>query len=141
MPSSRARSRRIVASERENEDLFWGCAAGAANFGVVTSLEYRLYEIGQVFAGPIFYNLEDVAAVFRMFDEFIRDAPEQFGGFPGSQIALPLPFIPQNRHGGTLCLVIVHWAGPIEQAEKVLKPFGRPPPSSPTVAARRHVRH
>jgi hypothetical protein len=56
-------------------------------------------------------------------DEFIRDAPGQFGGFPAFQIAPPLPFIPQNRHGDTLALAVVHWAGPPGQAEKALKPF------------------
>ena len=113
----------LVASERENEDLFWGLRGGGGNFGVVTSFEYRLQEVDHVFAGPIFYNLEDAATVLRMFDEFIRDAPEEFGGFPGFQIAPPLPFIPENRHGDTLCLVVVHWAGPLDQAERVLKPF------------------
>jgi FAD/FMN-containing dehydrogenase len=113
----------LTASERENEDLFWGLRGGGGNFGVVTSLEYRLHEVDHVFAGPIFYNLEDAAAVLRMFDEFIRDAPEQFGGFPGFQIAPPLPFIPEDRHGDTLFLVVVHWAGPLDEAEHVLKPF------------------
>jgi FAD/FMN-containing dehydrogenase len=113
----------LTASERENEDLFWGLRGGGGNFGVVTSLEYRLAEVDQVFAGPIFYNLEDAADVLRMFDEFIRDAPEEFGGFPGFQIAPPLPFIPEDRHGDTLCLVVVHWAGSLDQAEKALKPF------------------
>jgi FAD/FMN-containing dehydrogenase len=113
----------LTASERENEDLFWGLRGGGGNFGVVTSLEFRLAEVDQVFAGPIFYNLDDAATVLRMFDEFIRDAPEQFGGFPGFQIAPPLPFIPEDRHGDTLCLVVVHWAGPLDQAEKALKPF------------------
>ena len=61
--------------------------------------------------------------VLRMFDEFIRDAPEEFGGFPGFQIAPPLPFIPEDRHGDTLFLVVVHWAGPLDQAERVLQPF------------------
>src|SRR5580692_2940159 len=113
----------VTASEHENEDLFWGLRGGGGNFGVVTSLEYRLHEVDQVFAGPIFYNLEDAATVLRMFDEFIRDAPEEFGGFPGFQIAPPLPFIPEDRHGDTLALAVVHWAGPLDQAEKVLKPF------------------
>ena len=58
-----------------------------------------------------------------MFDEFIADAPEQFGGFPAFQIAPPLPFIPEDRHGDTLALAVVHWAGPPEQAQKVLQPF------------------
>jgi FAD/FMN-containing dehydrogenase len=113
----------LIASERENEDLFWGLRGGGGNFGVVTSFEYRLHEVDQVFAGPIFYNLDDAATVFRMFDEFIREAPEEFGGFPGFQIAPPLPFIPENRHGDTLCLVVVHWAGPLDQAERALRPF------------------
>jgi FAD/FMN-containing dehydrogenase len=113
----------VTASEHQNEDLFWGLRGGGGNFGVVTSLEYRLHEVDQVFAGPIFYNLEDAASLFRMFDEFIRDAPEQFGGFPAFQIAPPLPFIPENRHGDTLALAVVHWAGPLDQAEMVLKPF------------------
>ena len=113
----------LTASERENEDLFWGLRGGGGNFGVVTSFEYRLAEVDEVYAGPIFYNLEDAATVLRMFDEFIRDAPEEFGGFPAFQIAPPLPFIPEDRHGDTLCLVVVHWAGPLDDAEKALKPF------------------
>ena len=113
----------VTASERENKDLFWGLRGGGGNFGVVTSFEYRLAEVDQVFAGPIFYNLEDAATVLRMFDEFIRDAPEEFGGFPGFQIAPPLPFIPEGRHGDPLCMVVVHWAGVLDEAERVLKPF------------------
>jgi FAD/FMN-containing dehydrogenase len=113
----------LTASARENEDLFWGLRGGGGNFGVVTSLEYRLHDVDQVFAGPIFYNLEDAASLLSMFDEFIQNAPEQFGGFPGFQIAPPLPFIPEDRHGDTLALAVVHWAGPLEQAQKALQPF------------------
>jgi FAD/FMN-containing dehydrogenase len=118
-----ANGRFVTASERENEDLFWGLRGGGGNFGVVTSLEFRLHEVDTVFAGPIFYNLEDASALLHMYSDFIRTAPEQFGGFPAFQIAPPLPFIPENRHGDTLALAVVHWAGPLDQAEKVLKPF------------------
>ena len=113
----------VAASAEDHPDLFWALRGGGGNFGVVTSLEYRLHEVDQVFAGPIFYNLEDAASLLSMFDEFIQDAPEQFGGFPAFQIAPPLPFIPENRHGDTLALAVVHWAGPPEQAQKVLQPF------------------
>src|SRR3954452_14396087 len=52
-----------TASERENEDLFWGLRGGGGNFGVVTSLEFRLHEVDQVFAGPIFYDLDDASSL------------------------------------------------------------------------------
>jgi FAD/FMN-containing dehydrogenase len=113
----------LTASAQENEELFWGLRGGGGNFGVVTSLEFQLHDVDQVFAGPIFYNLEDAAAVLQMFDEFITDAPEEFGGFPAFQIAPPLPFIPEDRHGDTLIAAVVHWAGPLDQAERALQPF------------------
>jgi FAD/FMN-containing dehydrogenase len=113
----------VTASDQENADLFWALRGGGGNFGVVTALEFRLQDIDQVFAGPIFYNVEDAGALLKTFNEFIEDAPEQFGGFPAFQIAPPLPFIPEDRHGDTLALAVVHWSGPPDQAQKVLKPF------------------
>lgn len=113
----------VTASERENEDLFWGLRGGGGNFGVVTSLEFKLHDVDQVYAGPIFYNLEDAGALLKMYAEFIKTAPEHFGGFPAFQIAPPLPFIPENRHGDTLALAVVHWSGPMDQAKKALQPF------------------
>jgi FAD/FMN-containing dehydrogenase len=86
-------------------------------------MEFQLHDVDQVFAGPIFYNLEDAATVLQMFDEFITDAPEEFGGFPAFQIAPPLPFIPEDRHGDTLIAAVVHWTGPMEEAQRALQPF------------------
>ena len=105
----------LTVSARENEDLFWGLRGGGGNFGVVTSLEFQLHDVDQVFAGPIFYNLEDAESLFQMFDEFITDAPEQFGGFPAFQIAPPLPFIPEEparRHTGPSRGALDRSAGP-----------------------------
>ena len=113
----------VTASDSEHPDLFWAIRGGGGNFGAVTSFKFQAHPLKEVFAGPIFYNLEDLPAVLRMFDEFITDAPEQFGGFPAIQIAPPLPFIPENRHGDHMALVVVHWAGPLDEAEAVLKPF------------------
>jgi FAD/FMN-containing dehydrogenase len=118
-----ADGRMLTASERENEDLFWALRGGGGNFGVVTSFEYRLHPIREVYGGPMLYELGDAATVLRFYRDFIREAPEELGGFPAWQIAPPLPFIPEDRHGDAFLLFVACWAGPIEEGEAALKPF------------------
>jgi FAD/FMN-containing dehydrogenase len=113
----------VTASEQANQDLFWALRGGGGNFGVVTSFEYRLHPVGEIYGGPMLYELDDAATVLKFYRDFIRDAPEQFGGFPAWQIAPPLPFIPENRHGEPFLIFIACWAGPIEEGEAALKPF------------------
>lgn len=118
-----ADGRFLTASEEQNEDLFWALRGGGGNFGVVTSLEYRLHPVENIHGGPIFYELEAAPDVLRFYREFIVDAPEQLGGFPAFQIAPPLPFIPEERHGEPFIAAVPCWAGPVEEGEEALRPF------------------
>lgn len=113
----------LTASARENEDLFWALRGGGGNFGVVTSFEYRLHPVREIYGGPLFFELEHAGDILRFYRGYIAEAPEEFGGFPAFQIAPPLPFIPENRHGDTFCLFVACWAGPIAEGEKALKPL------------------
>ena len=118
-----ADGRLLVASKDENQDLFWAIRGGSGNFGVATSLEFRLHPVKDIYGGPMFFDLKDAGAVLRFYREFIADAPEQFGGFPAWQIAPPLPFIPEERHGETFLAFVACWAGPVDQGERALKPL------------------
>src|SRR4051812_15739074 len=118
-----ADGRRVVASEDENADLFWALRGGGGNFGVVTSFEFQLHPVSTIYGGPMLFELEDAATVLRFYREFIADAPEAFGGFPAWQIAPPLPFIPESRHGEPFLIFVACWAGPIDQGEAILKPL------------------
>ena len=118
-----ADGRLLIASERENEDLFWAIRGGGGNFGVVTSFEFRLSPVRDIFGGPMFFDLGRARDVLSFFREFIVDAPEQLGGFPAFQIAPPLPFIPEERHGVPHVAIVACWSGPLEEGEKALRPF------------------
>jgi FAD/FMN-containing dehydrogenase len=118
-----ADGRFLVASDRENEDLFWAIRGGGGNFGVVTSFEFRLHPVDNIYGGPMFYELKYAGDILRFYREYIATAPEEMGAFPAFQIAPPLPFIPEKRHGDTFALVVACWAGPIDKGEKALKPF------------------
>jgi FAD/FMN-containing dehydrogenase len=112
-----------TASATEHPDLFWALRGGGGNFGVVTSFEFQLHPVNDVYVGLFFYELDQAANLLRFYREFIKDAPESYGAFPAFQIAPPLPFIPANRHGDTFCAAVVHWAGPLDQGEGAMKPF------------------
>lgn len=112
-----------VTSEDDDADLFWAIRGGGGNFGVVTSFEFRLSPVTDIYGGPMFFELDRAGDLFRLYREFIADAPEEFGGFPAYQIAPPLPFIPEERHGTTLALMVTCWSGDLDRGEQVLKPF------------------
>ena len=113
----------LTASEDENADLFWALRGGGGNFGVVTAFEFQVHPVKNIYGGPLVFEVDDAADVLRFYREWIVDAPEEFGGFPAWQIAPPLPFIPEDRHGDTFLVFVTCWAGPIDQAESVLKPL------------------
>jgi FAD/FMN-containing dehydrogenase len=116
-----ADGRHVVASEKEHEDLFWALRGGGGNFGVVTAFEFRLSPVADIYGGPIFFELDRTPDVLRFYRDFIADAPEQYGGFPAFQIAPPLPFIPEDRHGEPFIAMVNCWAGAPEQGEKLIE--------------------
>ena len=118
-----ADGRFLVASEDENADLFWALRGGGGNFGVCTALEYRLHPIEDVYWGPMFFEIEETENVFRFYRDYIKDAPEEMGVFPAFQIAPPLPFIPEDRHGDLFVALVACWAGDPEEGEQRFKPF------------------
>ncbi|HEX6379809.1 MAG TPA: FAD-dependent oxidoreductase, partial [Acidimicrobiia bacterium] len=82
-----ADGRQVTASDYQNEDLFWALRGGGGNFGVVTSFEFQLHEVGDVVGGPLFYDFDDATAVLEGYRSYINEAPEQLGCFFGWQIA------------------------------------------------------
>jgi FAD/FMN-containing dehydrogenase len=113
----------VTASEKNHPDLFWGLRGGGGNFGVVTSFQYRLQPIKDIVGGVMLFEVEDAPNVMRAYNECITNAPRELGAFFAWQIAPPLPFIPEKRHGNTFCGMVVCWSGPPDQAAKAIAPF------------------
>jgi FAD/FMN-containing dehydrogenase len=116
-----ADGRLLTCSEEREKDLFWGLRGGGGNFGVVTSFEYRLHPVGEIYGGPVFFPLE--AGPFRGYREWLRAAPESMGAAFGVTLAPSLPFLPETWHGKPVSAVIACWVGPPEEGEALLKPL------------------
>ena len=113
----------LVASEAENADLFWAIRGGGGNYGVCTSLEYALQPVQTVYWGPMFYEVEETEKIFKFYREYIKTAPREMGCFPAFQIAPPLPFFPEDRHGDMFVGIVACWSGDPAKGERQFKPF------------------
>ncbi len=115
-----AEGRLLTASPSENADLFWALRGAGANFGVVTSLEYRLHPVKEALAGMVLYDMSKAEDVFRFYAEFSHGAPDDLGtGF----VMLTAP------DGNPVAGIVAVYCGPAKEGEKVLKPlrsFGAP---------------
>jgi FAD binding domain len=75
----------VTASEQEHPDLYWALRGGGGNFGVVTSLEYRLHPVGPlVFAGPVFYTGASAVQALRGWRDLTATMPDELTTLPTS---------------------------------------------------------
>lgn len=72
-----ADGRLLRASSTENEELFWALRGGGGNFGVVTSFEFRLHEVGPVTGGVIAFPFEEAPRLLKFYDQFSTAAPDE----------------------------------------------------------------
>jgi FAD/FMN-containing dehydrogenase len=114
----------LVASNDEHPELFWGLRGGGGNFGVVTSFKYQLHPLGPtVLAGLLVWPMTEAGEVLRFFRDFVAEAPDEVGIMANLRLAPPLPIFPEQLHGQPIVGLIVCYAGPIEEGEKVLRPL------------------
>lgn len=109
-----------TASATENQDLFWGVRGSSGNLGIVTSLEYRLHEVGPVFGGAVFYPVNKAKDVLHFCRDFNVNIPDELV-IQGGALTLP--------DAGPVFAVAGCYCGPVGEGEKILAPlrkFGSP---------------
>ncbi len=115
---------RLHASEDENSDLFWGLRGGGGNFGVVTSFEYRLHDVGpEVLSGLIVHPFDDARTVLDRYREFAENAPDAVNPWFVVRKAPPLPFLPEDVHGELVLILPVFVAGDMEAGKELVAPL------------------
>ena len=121
----------VRASEEENADLFWGLRGAGANFGIVTSFEFRLHQLdGAVAHGTLTHPIDRATELASIFRETEEAAPDE----------LWLGFALGLADGKPVATVQVLHCGPAEQAERdlaKLRAFG--PPVADTIETKPYL--
>nr|WP_321112743.1 FAD-binding oxidoreductase [Halorussus salinisoli] len=120
----------VKASENENADLFWGMRGGGGNFGVATSFEFELHEVGpEVLAGRVLHPYEAASDFLRQYRDFMHDAPDEVQAYAAFVRGNPAMGLPEPLHGETLVGAAVLYSGDVEAGKEALRPlreFGDP---------------
>ncbi|MFL6820244.1 MAG: FAD-binding oxidoreductase [Bradyrhizobium sp.] len=113
----------VRASKSEEPDLFWAVRGGGGNFGVATSFEYRLHQVGpMVTAGLIAHPFDRARDLLRFFRDSTASLPDEHTIF-GTLTHAP------DGLGTKLGAMATCHCGSLEAGEKAMRPlkaFGSP---------------
>lgn len=118
----------LHASERENEDLFWGLRGGGGNFGIVTRFEFRVHPLGtRVAAAELIYPWPLARNALDFLAEQGPDLPDD---------ATISPALVRTPSDMRFLSVGMHHFGPHDEAEKLLADMKAavPPVNQPRLA-------
>jgi FAD/FMN-containing dehydrogenase len=125
-----ADGKQLMASERQNADLFWAIRGGGGNFGVVTRFEFLLHPVGpDIVAGLLVFPYDQARDVLRQYREFVESAPEELNVWAILRKAPPLPFLPPAVHGQDVLVLAACYCGDPRSAGEhldALRRFGKP---------------
>jgi FAD/FMN-containing dehydrogenase len=102
------------ASATENPDLFWAIRGAGGNFGVVTSFEFRLHEVGPVVQlALLFWGIDQGPEVMRTVREAVSGLPPELNAIFIGLTTPPAPFVPQEHQlKPCYCLAVVGFGSP-----------------------------
>lgn len=120
----------VRASDSENPDLLWALKGGGGNFGVVTTFEFRLHEVGpEILTAQAFHLFDHAADVLRFYRDFIAAAPNEVGCAALVLRIPPAEPFPEEHHGKMAVALVANYSADIEDGKEHLRPieeFGNP---------------
>ena len=119
-----ADGRMLRADLERNPDLLWALRGGGGSFGVASSLEYRLHDVGPIiFMAITFYPFEAGIEGLQAWRETMRDAPDELMSVALYWNAPPEEPFPPEWQGKPVFILAGAWSGPLDEAEEAVRPL------------------
>jgi FAD/FMN-containing dehydrogenase len=111
----------IVRTDAEHDpELLWALRGGGGSFGVVTALEFSLFEIATAYAGMMIFDISRAEQVLRRWAGWSVEAPEQVTT-SFRVLHLPaLPELPPFLSGRSVVVVDGAVLAPDDRADRIL---------------------
>lgn len=113
----------VRADATRNAELFWALRGGGGSFGVVTALEFRMYDIQDAYAGFLLWDLADVEPVLRTWAAWAPGAPEEITTAFRALRFPPIPEVPPFLAGRAVAMIDGAVLGSDERGAELLAPL------------------
>ena len=126
---------RHVRTDRDNEpDLFWALRGGGGNFGVVTSIEFDVYPVRELYAGAMFFPFARAADVLHAWRELLPTFPDELMTWANLMQFPDLPDVPAVVRGQSFAIVMGAFLGDEADGHELLRPIRALGPAMATFA-------
>ena len=127
---------RLVRADHVNEpELFWAVRGGGGNFGVVTAIELRLYELPELYAGVMFFPVERAAEVLKTWREWVRTVPDEATSIARVLNVPDIPDAPEPFRGRAFATIEMAFIGSQADGEALIEPIRALGPETDMFAA------
>ena len=95
----------VRADATTNPELFWALRGGGGSFGVVTALEFRMYDIPTAYAGMLMWDIAHAEKVLREWAAWAPVAPDEVTTSFRIMRMPPMPELPDFLRGRSVVVI------------------------------------
>jgi hypothetical protein len=129
-----AGGRLIRADATSEPDLFWALRGGGGNFGVVTSIEFAVYPVEDLYAGVMFFPAERWGDVLHTWTAMLPDLPEELMTWVSLLHFPDMPDVPEPLRDRIFTVAFGAFLGDEVAGRALLRPLRDLGPSMDTFA-------
>jgi hypothetical protein len=129
-----AEGHRVRTDAVHEPDLFWALRGGGGNFGIVTAIEFAVHPVRELYAGAMFFALEQSSDVLHAWTELLPALPEEITSWATILHFPPLPELPEAVRGRSFMVVMAAFLGSEADGRELLRPLRRLGPEMDTFA-------
>jgi len=124
----------VRADAGHESDLFWAIRGGGGSVGVLTALEMRLYPVGELYAGALFFPVARTAEVLHAWRAWTGTVPDEVTSLAHLLRFPPLPELPEPLRGRAFAILEAACLGDADTGAELIGPLRRLSPELDTFA-------
>lgn len=113
----------VRSTPERDREMFWAVRGGKDNFGIVTAIEFDLFETPRLYGGALYFVGELAADVLHAYRSWSAALPEEMTASVALMRLPPLDIVPEPLRGTLAVHVRIAYLGPPEEGARLVAPI------------------